>query len=311
MKAFIAFSGETSRKLAAQIREWLPPLLPGFQFFFAPWDIAKGTTWRDIVRKKLKSSGVAILCLTKEGLHRPWILWEAGGSARVYPILFGMQADELAHGPLEQFQSTEFRRDDMLRLVQTLNALSSAPRVTARKLLHAFEGSWDDLEKNVTGVLKQGAKDVVGQITGSWWERITSHERAAISFVQIRPIPGKDTLRLLGSAYGVDGKQRAQWESQVVLVDPAKAQLAYLWEGEFLAAPEERRRGIGVINFFQSKKGTIEAGQGSFEDTNMKDFYASKKFKLLRATPREEIIMTGYNERRKTVLVKKKLCELS
>jgi hypothetical protein len=313
MKVFLAYGGPTGKQLAEQLRQWLPKVLPGIKLHFAPWDIAKGSRWRDVLGTELQRSAVTLLCLTRESLRRPWILYEAGSVSQhgdVFPLLFGVAADLLSDGPLEQYQATEFGHDEMWRLVQALRERPSMPRVSVPRLKHAFERAWPRLQQKVKGILSQQAQDMVDQALGAWWEKITSDEPTSISFLQIEPEKGGKTLRLLGTAYGPDGRPTAAWTSEIVLVDPDRAMLAYLWQGERLTESTGKRRGIGEIFFLKSPGGKLEAGQGSFDDTDMQSYHATKKFRLIRARRREESLMTGTADRLKTALVKRKLAEL-
>jgi len=79
-----------------------------------------------------------------------------------------------------------------------------------------------------------------------------------------------------------------------------------LWKSQ---AGQEERKGIGQIQFVRSPSGRIESGRSSFDDTNMRDYYATKRFGLARATRTEAAIMTGTDSRRKAVLLRKKLRE--
>jgi len=135
----------------------------------------------------------------------------------------------------------------------------------------------------------------------------------------------RDKLQLRGDAYGRRGELTATWFSDLVLVDPGRARVAYLWEGRYVAdafgKPRaepgqesgspiddgENRRGIGEIRFVRSPDGRIESGQGEFDDTNMRDIYATKRFQVVRASRREAAIMTGRDARPRADLVKAKL----
>jgi len=311
MKLFIAYSGETAKRLAEEIRKWLPGMLPGLQPYFAKTDIKKGSDWRDAIGKAATKAGATMLCLTQEGMNRPWINYEAGLSARVFPVLFGDAAGGGPSGPLEAFQATMFEKDDMLRLMHDLNGLTPKSGRTSSELERHFKSSWPKLEQAVSRIIASSSTDVLKQIEGGWWERISTKEVTAISFLQIERDPGRKTLRLLGAAYGLDGRPTATWASEIVLVDPDRAMLAYLWEGEYLAGPSEKRRGIGQIFFFKSPGGRLESGQGAFDDTNMRDFYTTKKFRLVRATRAEQTVMTGHDDSVKTALVKKRLRKMA
>src|SRR4029078_7974867 len=110
MKIFISWSGERSQDLAEALREWLPMVL----HYVAPWlshsDIAAGERWADKVAKELEASKLGIICVTRENVGSPWILFEAGAltkfvqEARVIPLLLDIEFKDIT-GPLAQFQA--------------------------------------------------------------------------------------------------------------------------------------------------------------------------------------------------------------
>jgi len=122
MKVFISWSGANSKKLAEVLRNWLPAVLQLVKPYFTPSDIEKGTRWNSEITKELESSEVGILCVTRDNLHSDWVMFEAGAlsksldKAHVCPVLFGIHNTDLA-GPLKQFQTTEFQKEDFKKLV--------------------------------------------------------------------------------------------------------------------------------------------------------------------------------------------------
>jgi hypothetical protein len=189
MKVFIAYGGATGKQLAEQMRRWLPTVLPSVKPFFAPWDTAKGSRWRDVIDAQLRESAAAILCLTADTLRRPWILFEAGAISQrscVYPLLFEAPPDAISDGPLEQYHATEFAHDDLLRLLLEIQELPGMTKRPGALLRRAFERSWPKLQREVTAILAHQTKDLTQQVLGGWWERITSAEQATVlSFLQI------------------------------------------------------------------------------------------------------------------------------
>lgn len=80
-EVFISWSGDVSLRVAKALRGWLPKVLQGV----TPWmstDISAGERWNDILHGKLLASNVGVLCLTKENLKAPWLLFEAGALAK-------------------------------------------------------------------------------------------------------------------------------------------------------------------------------------------------------------------------------------
>ena len=125
-KVFISWSGKLSQKIAGVIRTWLPSVLQATKPYYTPDDINKGARWNTEIAHELESSNIGIICLTKDNIEKPWILFEAGalsknvGNSNVCPILFDFDSSELT-GPLVSFQTTKFEESDMKKLIQTIN----------------------------------------------------------------------------------------------------------------------------------------------------------------------------------------------
>jgi len=116
-KVFISWSGELSNKVAEELRKWLPGVLQFVKPYFTPNDIDKGTRWSSEIAGELENSDVGIICLTKDNIERPWILFEAGALSKkinksnVCTLLFNLEPTDLS-GPLASFQSTKFEKAD-------------------------------------------------------------------------------------------------------------------------------------------------------------------------------------------------------
>src|SRR3989304_2155596 len=126
-KVFISWSGELSQKVAEAIRQWLPGVLQFVKPYFTPSDIEKGARWATDILTELSSSQLGIICLTKDNLDRPWILFESGALAKsfdkskVCTVLFDVEPADLT-GPLTVFQATRFEQSDFKKLVKSVNA---------------------------------------------------------------------------------------------------------------------------------------------------------------------------------------------
>jgi len=138
MKVFISWSGERSRALAEVLSQWLPAVIQAVKPYYSPDDIAKGSRWSTEIAEELEKSRVGLICVTRENLDAPWIMFEAGalsklGKSRVCPILFGVDPTDI-QGPLVQFQAAKFEKEDLQRVVRMINkelgdlALTSASR---------------------------------------------------------------------------------------------------------------------------------------------------------------------------------------
>jgi len=157
MKVFISWSGKNSKKFGETLRDWLPAVLQFVKPYFTPSDIEKGSRWNSEIAKELESSMMGIICVTRENLHSDWVLFEAGAlsksleSARVCPILFGIQNTDLT-GPLKQFQTTEFNKNDFKKLVSAINTNYDESKLKPKILDSVFEKWWPELETKVNTI---------------------------------------------------------------------------------------------------------------------------------------------------------------
>lgn len=158
MKVFISWSGEKSRKIAEIFRNWLPAVLQVVTPYFSPDDVSKGTRWGAEVSKELNCSKVGILILTRSNLNAPWIMFEAGAlsknidASRVCPILFGIDESDM-QGPLVQFQASKFSKEDIKKVVSTINGSISENPLPSNIVDDVFEVWWPMLEKKVNEVI--------------------------------------------------------------------------------------------------------------------------------------------------------------
>lgn len=154
VKVFISWSGSKSKALGEAIRDWLPGVIQRVTPYFTPSDVEKGTSWSTDISKELAEADIGILCITRENIHSDWILFEAGAlsksldKSRVCPILFGISNADLA-GPLKQFQTTEFEKGDMGRLISLINTRLGDHGLEQKTLDSVFEKWWPDLEKQI------------------------------------------------------------------------------------------------------------------------------------------------------------------
>ena len=144
MKVFISWSGQDSKKLGEALRDWLPGVLQLVTPYFTPSDIEKGTRWSTDISRELSESQIGILCVTRDNIHNDWILFEAGALSKslekshVCPVLFGITNTDLA-GPLKQFQTTEFEKGDIHRLLGVINGRSGENKLPQKTLDTVFE----------------------------------------------------------------------------------------------------------------------------------------------------------------------------
>jgi TIR domain len=157
-KVFISWSGDLSNKLADAVRQWLPGVLQFVKPYFTPSDIEKGTKWASDIAGELESSDIGIICLTKENLSKPWILFESGAlsknldNSRVCTLLFGIDTTDLK-GPLTTFQTTRFEKNDFKKLVRTINNTGGDSKLDDPILDQVFEMWWERLETQINEII--------------------------------------------------------------------------------------------------------------------------------------------------------------
>ena len=160
MKVFISWSGQHSKKLGEAFRDWLPGVLQLVTPYFTPSDVEKGTRWPTDIARELSDSQIGILCVTQDNIHSDWILFEAGALSRslekshVCPVLFGITNTDLA-GPLKQFQTTQFEKSDVHRLVGVINGRIGENQLPQKTLDTVFEKWWPDLERKINQILAE------------------------------------------------------------------------------------------------------------------------------------------------------------
>jgi hypothetical protein len=153
LKIFISWSGPLSGQVAEALRDWLPSVLQTVVPYVSSEDIHKGARWSVDVSRELETSTYGILCVTASNVDAPWLNFEAGAlsksfdKGRVSPFLFGVDRSDVT-GPLVQFQSTIYDRDDVLKLVKSINMACEVPLESAR-LDEIFDVWWPRLRRRL------------------------------------------------------------------------------------------------------------------------------------------------------------------
>lgn len=160
MKVFLSWSGEISHQLAIAFRDWLPQVIQSLNPYVSSQDIDKGTRWSTDIAKELEESAYGIIFVTQDNLLAPWINFEAGAlskiidKANVCPFLFGIKRSDV-QGPLLQFQSTIFEKEDIYKLLISINnRINEDERLQEVKLERAFNVWWNELENTVNSINK-------------------------------------------------------------------------------------------------------------------------------------------------------------
>jgi hypothetical protein len=157
MKVFISWSGERSRLVADALRYWLPKVIQAIQPWMSSSDIEKGTRWRTDIASELEQSSIGIICLTPENLTSTWLHFEAGALSKqqqntyVCTFLYGLEPADIRE-PLAQFQTTKAQREDVLKLVRTINNALSDNKLPDSEVSETFDVWWPKLEQRLSDV---------------------------------------------------------------------------------------------------------------------------------------------------------------
>ena len=152
MKVFLSWSGTQSHKVALVFRDWLPSVIQEIVPYVSSEDIDKGARWSTDIAKELADSKFGLLCVTRENVSAPWLMFEAGALSKtmdksfVSPFLFDIKRSEL-DGPILQFQSTIFEKEDLKKLITTLNKACDKEGLTDERLSKAFEVWYPTLQE--------------------------------------------------------------------------------------------------------------------------------------------------------------------
>jgi len=164
MKIFISWSGDLSKEIAEIFRQWIPGVIQAAKPYYSPDDITKGTRWNSEISKELDSSKIGIICLTKENLQSPWIMFEAGAlsknlvKSKVCPLLFGIEPSDIK-GPLVQFQAAKFSKKEMKKVIKMMNEELDSSSLDNDVIDSVFEMWWPKLQEQIEKIVEKARSD--------------------------------------------------------------------------------------------------------------------------------------------------------
>lgn len=208
LKVFISWSGDRSREAAQTLRDWLPSVLQNVKPYFTPDDIDKGSRWSAEIRSELATTDFGIICLTRENLTAPWIVFEAGalsklGKSKVAPLLLDVEPAEVV-GPLGQLQLTRSSKDECFKLLTSINRTLGDRGLDQAVLRGVFERWWPDLELGLKKALltpaeqpipdRRSERDMLEEVL----ERIRSFQARGGAYYR-RNLTPQETLAMLAA----------------------------------------------------------------------------------------------------------------
>lgn len=185
MKIFISWSGEQSKHVATSLRDWLPDLFQSAKPWISSEDLVPGERWATELAKELANSSFGIICLTKQNLNSPWLLFESGSLAKqlngsfVVPYMIDVTSADIQY-PLAQFLGLEANEVGTRSLMQTINNLQAEP-LSEGRFKRAFEKWWPDYQQRLNSIPKES--EVTGPLRS---EREILEELLSLSRIQYR-----------------------------------------------------------------------------------------------------------------------------
>lgn len=152
MKVFISWSGTKSHKVALALKDWLPKVIQSLEPYVSSENIDKGARWSTDIATELETSTFGILCVTKDNFEAPWLLFEAGALSKsinksyVTPFFFDIKGSEITKSPILQFQATAYQKEDIKKLLITINNICDDKHLTDEQLNETFDLWYPKLE---------------------------------------------------------------------------------------------------------------------------------------------------------------------
>lgn len=145
--------------MAELLDEWIQCVLQAIRPWMSSKDIDRGSLWFSEITDQLKDTKIGIVCLTKDNLHKPWILFESGAlakglsSARVCTFLIDLETTDVGN-PLAQFNHTMPTKDSVYELVRTLNSSLGEHALREKVLEQVFDTYWPQFEEGFNRALE-------------------------------------------------------------------------------------------------------------------------------------------------------------
>ena len=210
VKIFTSWSGDRSKAIAEELRDWLPTIVQSLEPFISTQDVPLGGRGLNVLASQLQDCSFGVICLTQENKQTPWIHFEAGALSkvidvsRVVPLLLDLKVSDVT-GPLAQFQAVSIEdRDGVFSLIKAL-AEESSPPIPEKALQRLFDVLWPELEEKVSQ-LKVAIASEPKQEARSEREILEeilllsrNAERQMSRVITVRPGGGAPSSRLGGS----------------------------------------------------------------------------------------------------------------
>lgn len=190
---FVSWSGEQARQAGLVISNWLQEIYQRVDVFYSPESIDKGLRGYVEIQAAISRAVAAIVVVTPESSVAPWVNYEAGalsmqavdggGERKVVPFLVGLDSPADVTGPLTLFQMATRRRDEVVKMVASLNKVMGIDPGRAERMV---DSAWDQLDSGLEEISFDPAEIPEARTERQILEELLELARASA---------GKDTAR--------------------------------------------------------------------------------------------------------------------
>lgn len=160
MKVFMSWSGNRSRAVAQLLGDWLQDVIQAVKPWISTEGIEQGEQWFSRIGSNLGEVNIGIVCLTPENKEAPWLMFEAGAlskgltDSRIMTFLIDLKHQDI-RPPLAQFHHTVPTKQDMFKLVNTLNHRLGDAALPASRLESGFNTYWPQFEEKYNKIMAE------------------------------------------------------------------------------------------------------------------------------------------------------------
>jgi hypothetical protein len=230
----MSWSGELSKAVALAFRDWLPLVVHNAEVFVSEEDIDKGTRPLARIAEELEETDCGILSVTRRNADRPWVNYEAGalskkvGESRVMPFLVDLEYGDLPrHNPLSQFQTTNNEKNDIRRMIQSINNAVAPPVSPSTVVDRLFEAVWVDLEAGIAEAISCQEEDAetpaspsVGIMVAEMLDLVRSQQREVSDLrAELRRIDQYRNSEIREPFLRMSDKQVAAWSEDLRIAE--------------------------------------------------------------------------------------------
>ncbi len=152
MKVLISWSGEASKQVALQVRQFVKRVIQATDPWMSAVDISAGSMWPEELWKILEVVRAGIVCLTPDNLESRWIHFEAGALAQVVgkkcvcPLLHGLKISDVK-SPLSFLMCELDDEQGLLRVMQAINGAMEGNALSDNDLKDSFDAHYVGFKK--------------------------------------------------------------------------------------------------------------------------------------------------------------------